>query len=136
MTFSTPRFNNNYQYELVRLCWNSQVVGGTEKLFKYFIENYNPENIITYCDLSKFTGAVYDRIGFTLVKNEEITEPNYVWVHSKKNTKLTRYQTQKHKLVEQGFGTIEQTEDEIMKSLGFLKIYDCGNFKFEWKRGE
>ena len=45
---------------------------------------------------------------------------------------LTRYQTQKHKLLEQGLGTSEQTEDEIMYGAGYIKVYDCGNLKLEW----
>ena len=30
-------------------------------------------------------------------------------------------------------GKQEQTEDEIMEALGYLKIYDCGNIKLVWK---
>ena len=33
-----------------------------------------------------------------------------------------------------GIGKEEQTEDEIMKSYNYLKIYDCGNMKFIWNK--
>ena len=133
MTFGKPRFNNDYEWELIRLCWkdNVMVVGGAEKLFSNFISNITPKSIITYTDLSKFTGNVYKRLGFKVCK-DGITKPNYKWVNPGKNSVLSRYQTQKHILIEDGLGTEDQTEDEIMKSLGYYKIYDSGNLKLEW----
>lgn len=126
MSFGSARFNNNYQYELIRLCVKSGYIinGGSERLFKHFINEYKPESVISYCDISKFTGAVYERLGFKL---KNYSDPGYVWVESSTNTVMQRYQTQKHKLLELGLGTSEQTEDDIMKRLGFLKIYNCGN---------
>lgn len=132
MTFGKPRFNNNYEYELIRLCYDSeyQVIGGSEKMFKHFVSEYKPQSIISYCDLSKFNGRVYQQLGFNTPSNP-ITEPSYVWVYG--NTCLSRYQTQKHKLIEKGIGTEDETEDQIMEDNDFIKIYDCGNLKFEWK---
>ena len=131
ISFGKPRFNSGYQYELIRLCWKDAitVIGGTEKLFTYFKNKYKPDSIITYTNIAKFTGNIYLKLGFKLC---EVTEPNYVWTKNKFNETLSRYQTQKHKLIEQGLGTENQTEDEIMKSLGYLKVYDCGNLKLEW----
>ena len=64
MTFGKPRYNNKYQWELLRLCTQPKyrVVGGASKLFQYFIKIYNPESIISYCDRSKFNGSVYENI--------------------------------------------------------------------------
>ena len=134
LTFGKPRFNSNYEYEIHRLCWkpNIQVVGGAEKLFSHFLKTFNPQSIITYVDISKFTGNVYSRLGFKPIQPNPITEPNYVWVQPNKGLILSRYKTQKHKLIELGIGTEEQTEDDIMNELGFLKIYDSGNLKLEW----
>ena len=138
MTFGIPRFNNEYEYEIIRLCWknDTKVIGGTEKIFSEFIRNINPNSIITYVDISKFTGNIYTKLGFKPIQPNPITEPNYVWVHLKKNTVLSRYQVMKHKLVKHGLGTEDQTEDEIMKNLGFVKIYNSGNLKLEWLKGE
>jgi hypothetical protein len=134
MTFGFPRFNNEYQYELHRLCWkdNTAVLGGLEKMFSYFKKTYNPTSIITYCDISKFTGNSYLKIGFKPIQPNPITEPNYIWVSANLREVIPRYQTQKHKLVEQGLGTEDQTEDEIMMQLRFFKIYNSGNIKLEW----
>ena len=134
MTFGEPRFNPKYQYELIRLCWNPEVavIGGSEKLFSYFVKNYTPKSIISYCDISKFDGHVYKRMEFKL---DGITDPNYVWVSAGCNDIKTRYQTRKSILIEKGLGTEDQTENEIMGSLGYTKIYDCGNMRFIWDGG-
>ena len=133
MTFGKPRFNQSFEYELLRLTWDAQydVIGGAERLYKHFINEVNPKSIVSYCDLSKFNGNVYFRLGFkTEISN--ISRPNYVWVKSYENIVKSRYQTQKHKLLEDGLGKYGNTEDEIMDNLGFLKIYDSGNIRFEW----
>lgn len=138
MTIGKPRFNQHYQYEILRMCWKQEtkVCGGLEKIFNYFIKNYNPQSIITYSDISKFTGNSYLKIGFKPIQPNTITKPNYVWVDIKKNIVLNRYKTMKHKLIELGIGAEDQTEDEIMKHIGYYKVYDSGNIKLEWKKGE
>lgn len=138
MTFGASRFNNQYQYELIRYCNKPQirVIGGAEKLFKRFIKDHNPEQIISYCSLSKFNGGVYSRLGFDRA-DRFITEPNYVWVpynFSNDKTVLTRYQTQIKKLKDQGLDVYGHTEDEIMQNRGYFKIYDSGNMRFIWTR--
>jgi hypothetical protein len=138
MTFDKPRFNNQYQIELIRVCSkaNVNIVGGLEKMFSYFLNNYNVQSIITYCDISKFTGNSYLKIGFKLVSSNSITEPNYKWINPEKNITLSRYQTQKSRLVENNWGTEYETEDEIMENNNFLKIYDCGNIKMHYIKEE
>ena len=133
MTFSPPRFDKKYDFEIVRLCWRDDVIvtGGTEKLFKHFIKVYKPSSVLTYADISKFTGNVYTRIGFKPASNS-ITKPNYVWVSNHNEEVLPRYKTQKKKLLKMRLGTEDQTEDEIMSNLGYMKVYDSGNIKLEW----
>ena len=136
MTFGIPRFNNNYEYELIRMCFKSgcRVVGGAERMFKFFITRYNPTSIVTYTDLAKFTGDIYTRLGFESNGLESITEPNYIWYDITSKLVLSRYKTQKHKLIAVGIGNESQTEDEIMKERDFLKIYDSGNLRLVWEK--
>jgi hypothetical protein len=136
MTFGKPRFNSNYEWELHRMCWKPDkiITGGLEKMFSYFKKTFNPQSIITYCDVAKFTGNSYYKMNFKLIQPNPITEPNYVWVLQRDNLILSRYQTMKQKLLDQGLGTKDQTENEIMESLNFLKVYDSGNIKLEWKK--
>ena len=47
---------------------------------------------------------------------------------------ISRYKTQKHLLEKQGLLHYEDdTEDTIMKRMGYYKIYDSGNIKLEWR---
>jgi hypothetical protein len=66
MTFSKPRFNRNYKYELVRFAskLGTQVIGGASKLLKYFEINYNPKSIISYADRRYSNGKLYYALGF------------------------------------------------------------------------
>lgn len=126
MTIGAPRFNSAYNYELHRLCCLNgvTVVGGASKLFRYFINTYmqSRQSIVSYCDLAKFKGNVYEKLGMTYIGN---SKPNYVYVNDT-GDKLTRYQCMKHKLVELGFDET-LTEDEIMTQRNYYKIYNCGN---------
>ena len=135
MTFGKPRFDNDSEYELIRLCnkANTKVVGGAQKLFQYFVEKYNPSTVSTYSDISKFTGNIYTKLGFRVT---EFTQPTYVWVDTNTNHVLSRYQTQKDKLIENKWGTADQTENEIMENNGYLKIYNSGNLKLVWNNNE
>ena len=86
---------------------------------------------MSYCNVSKFVGNVYNKMGFHCLN---ITEPNYVWVNLHNGDVLSRYKTMKHKLVSKGLGSECETEVDIMSRLGYNRIYDCGNAKYEWSR--
>lgn len=124
MTFCKPRFSKKYNWELSRFVVKSgySVVGAGGKLLSYFKKHFQG-SIISYSDISKMTGNLYRSLGFQELKP---SEPNYVWI--KGETVLTRYQTQKHKLLEKGL--LGETEESIMREQGFSKLYDCGNYVF------
>ena len=130
MTFCKPRFNKKYEWELSRFCCkaNTSVIGGASKLFKYFINEYKPKNIISYSDIAKTKGNLYSILGFKL---KHIAEPNYVWI--KGNEILTRYQCQKYKLIKQGYKGASETD--IMHQRGYNRLYDAGNKVWIWKNG-
>lgn len=124
MTFGKPRFNKNYEYELLRLCTKSNyiIVGGAKKLFTNFIKTYKPKSVISYCDNSKFNGNVYTDLGFTL--NPKI-QLNYYWTNGKYT--FPRYKTQKHKLS----SLLENFDNNLSESTnminnGFVQVYDSG----------
>jgi hypothetical protein len=126
MTFGKPRFNKNYQYELIRLCnkANYTIIGGSEKIYKFFINNYNVKNVISYCDSRFFDGFVYNKIGMHFIKH---LEPSYFW--SNGVDQISRYKSMKFRLVNEGYSK-ELTEDEIMYSRGYYKILDSGQYVF------
>lgn len=130
ISFGPGRFNEAFEIYRMAFKDNCIITGGAERLFSHFTASH-PEisTIETYVDISKFTGNSYLRLGF---KTLGITKPGYVW--ASKNEVISRYMSQKHYLVTKGLGDLEQTEDEIMSSLGYLKIYDCGNLRMRWNR--
>ena len=134
MTFGKPRFNSQYEYELVRMCFKPKVivVGGAQKMFKHFLDMYKPKQILTYSDISKFTGGVYKQMGMRAVQDNPMTVPNYVWVRPQDSSFLNRYQTTKQKLIDSGLGSDDQTENDIMTWSGYVKVYDCGQLKYEY----
>ena len=138
MTFGKPRFIVGFEYEVLRLAFKNgvAVVGGAEKLFSYFIEKTKANTVISYVDISKFTGEVYNRLGFEISKREPITQPNYVWIKpgGTRPSVLSRYKTTKEKLVQAGLDRFGNTEDEIMENLGYYKLYNCGNIRYEWRK--
>ena len=138
MTFGKPRFIAGFDYEVLRLAFKNDVavVGGAEKLFSYFIEKTKANTVISYADISKFTGEVYNRLGFEISKREPITQPNYVWIKpgGTRPSVLSRYKTTKEKLVQAGLDRFGNTEDEIMENLGYYKLYNCGNIRYEWRK--
>ena len=128
MTFGKPRFDSWAEWELLRMVFKSDVVvvGGAAKLISYFNNNFKPQSIVSYCDFSKFIGETYNKLGFEF---KGLTKANYVWSDGCGDV-IKRYNTTKDKLVKLGYGTESDTEDSIMKSLGYMKIFDCGNLKF------
>lgn len=131
MSFDKPRFNNNYAYEVIRLCFkpNTYVIGGVERMTHHFLSKYNPKSVITYVDISKFTGNGYIKAGFKLAQ-DCITQPGYVWCNDRSEIK-SRYSTQKKRLLKNGVATEDDTEDTAMRRLGYYKIYNCGVLKLE-----
>lgn len=141
MTFGKPRYNKNYQWELLRLCTDDSyfVIGGAERLFEHFIRDYQPDSIISYCDVSKFSGDVYKRLGFSL---KEQTKPQKIW--NKRNS--TQFITD-NLLRQKGFDILigsklsppeiygKGTDNEmLMLSHGWLPVYDCGQKVFEYQK--
>ena len=134
MTFGKPRYNKNYEWELLRLCTKPEykIVGGAEKLFKHFISKYNPSSIISYCDFSKFSGEVYTRLGF---KQKGSITPSKHW--SKGNKHITDNLLRQRgydQLFNANYGKGTSNE-ELMIENGWLPIYDCGQITFVWREG-
>lgn len=132
MTFGKPRYNKNYDWELLRYCTHKDynIIGGAEKLFKYFIVN-NKGNIISYCDNSKFIGNVYKKLGFIL---KSYGVPAKHWYHIKNKKHINNsllLQLGFDKLFGTNFGKGTSNE-ELMIKHGFLEVYDCGQSSYEF----
>lgn len=130
MTFGHSRYNKNYQYEMHRFCnkLGYQIIGGASKLFKYFLRMYDPQSIITYSDRRYSDGSFYEKIGFTKIG---VSPPNFFIINKGKleSRKSWQKHLQKEKL--SNFNPA-LTAWENMQVNGYDRIWDCGNYKFEW----
>lgn len=116
-------------WELIRFCNKKgyQVIGGASKLLKYFIEEINPAELISFSDSRWGNGDFYEKIGFKKIYR---TPPNYWYV--KNGNRENRFKYRKDVLKSLGFDE-KKSESEIMKERGYCRIYDCGSFKFVYE---
>jgi len=124
LTYGKPRYNKNYDIEILRFCNKKDlvVVGGLSKLISKI-----SGHIISYCDRRYSDGNGYLKTGFIL---KSISPPNYFYM--KLGGRLSRIYFQKHKLkniLEVFDPTL--TEWENMQLNGYDRIWDCGNLIFE-----
>jgi hypothetical protein len=117
-------------FELSRFATNKAVVGGAGKLFKHFVENFNPKKVISYADrrFSSSDSSLYDKIGFKL---DSITPVNYWYFKNGYHTRSHRFNFRKSELPKK-LKTFDPslTEYENMQLNGYDRIWDCGNLKY------
>jgi len=132
MSFGKPRYNKNYQYELLRYCSTYNIIGGPNKLFKKFLVIYKPSSIISYCDSSKFIGKVYKVLGFSKNENSSISRHWYSPKEKRHITDNLLRQRGYDQLFNESFGKGTSNE-ELMIKRGYLPIYDCGQDTYIWR---
>ena len=135
MTFSKrsklsgSKNSSDGEWELSRFCTlkNIQVVGGADKLLKYFIRNYNPMKIISFASNDISNGNLYKSLGFQT--DNKITSA-YWYIHKKTFIRYHRTSFTKSRLKDMGYNVDSKSESEIMKDLPYYKIYDSGHVKY------
>ena len=114
---------NVFEWEWIRGCpaSNNSVVGGTSKLFSYFIKKYNPESVLCYADWNLFNGQGYEQCNFKL---DGFTGPDkfYVTVHSTK--RFSRSPSRYHEF------------KELVRQKKLLECYGAGSMRFIWRKDE
>lgn len=137
MTFGSLRANmgrksEEGKFELLRFCnkLNTSVQGAASKLFKNFCKVYHPFSVISYADRDWSAGDVYYKMGFSFV---HASAPNYFYVRGP--NRFNRWKFRKSELVKQGHSP-DLTEKEIMKKLGYDRIYNTGNLLFEFNESQ
>lgn len=119
-------------YNLIRFATNfSSIPGAATKLFSYFIKQ-NPEVdlVLTLADNRWSQGDLYLSMGFT---KDKTWNPDYWYTLGQK--RFHKFGFRKDKIRSKfGLDISGKTEFELMKELGYDRIYDCGKVRYKWKR--
>lgn len=127
---ATGKSHKEGEFELLRFCTklDTTVVGGASKLFSKFVQEVQPDKVLSYANRDWSQGKVYTQLRMEF---EGYTPPGYFYVKSKR--RYSRVAFQKHKLVAQGEDEA-LTEFEIMTKNGYVRIWNCGNLKYTWTK--
>ena len=133
MSFKRESRNDN-KWELNRFATDIKIccVGVGGKLFKYFIKKYHPTMIKSFAD-RRWTvnedNNLYTQIGF---KFNGYTRPDYKYIDFKEMKRLHKFGFRKKTLYNKYGLPLSMTETEMVKKLGYNKIWDCGLIKYTW----
>lgn len=122
------------EYELNRFATNNKMVvsGIADRLLKRFIKDFNPSKIISFADrrwTTNLDSNLYTKLGFTL---DSCTNPDYHYYNEKVDTykRFHKFGFRKQILHNKyGFDML-LTEEEMVKELGYDRIWDCGLAKY------
>lgn len=128
--------SNGNEWELNRFASNinyiCQGIGG--KLFSYFIKKYKPEIVKSFADRRWTINEkenLYTKLGFTL---ECTLKPDYRYVIDGDYKRIHKFNFRKQKLHKKFNFPLELTESEMAEKIGAYKIWDCGLYKYVWKK--
>lgn len=137
MALKNGNIKNN-GWELVRFATDSNYIyqGVASKIFTYFIRHYEPDAVVSFAD-RRWTpwsdNNLYTKLGFAL---DKITKPDYRYYNEKVDKYKRVHKMSMSKTVlnrKYGF-PMTMTELEMAKELGYDRIWDCGLFKYVWRR--
>jgi hypothetical protein len=120
LSISKPRFRNDFDWEIIRFATNlnTTVIGGYSRLLNHVFKMH-PGSYISYSNNDYYTGSTYQAAGF---ENVGQTGPGYFYWKGGSGIPFsikTRFQARnRDKSI---------PEDVYMKSVGYLRIFDCGN---------
>jgi hypothetical protein len=134
MTF---KHNSANKWELTRFAsdYNFVFVGLGGKMFKYFVKNYNPDEVKSFADRRWTINQenLYTKIGFSF---DGYVTPNYTY-YNEKVSRLKRFHKfgfRKKILAKKYNLSTSLTELEMIKQLGYDRIWDCGLIRYVWHK--
>lgn len=111
--------NQEYEYEWCRGCIasNNFVIGGTSKLLKHFIKEYEPKSILCYADWNLFNGRGYKEAGFEF---DGYTGPDKFYLQPRPIKRINR-NPHKYALFKQ-----------MVQDKKLWLCYGAGSLRFKW----
>lgn len=123
--FSSPRkyYRDEIQSkssELIRFCnlKGHTVIGGFDKILKYFINEHDVDDIMSYADRDWSNGHSYEKLGFSKISN---TPASSFWIHQKDLIRIYPH------LAYTQLGSDDENE---LLSKGYQQIVNSGNIKY------
>lgn len=111
---------------------NYKIIGAAGKLFKYFINHYNPDTVCSFSSNDISNGGLYQTLKF----KEGGVNQSYWYYDLKRDKRYHRSAFTKSHLKELGWDD-GRTEEEIMYDHYFFKNIDSGQTKWIWtKKGD
>lgn len=129
----------NRVWTLGRYATRVTVAGAASRLFKAFVQDYNPTVVKSFSDNRFFGGGMYAQLGF--VMEEEVGADYQVWSPKLGLRHKSHYQRRQlpKRLEEHGMNpdefdpvTDQRTEAEMTYLMGCRRIYDCGKKRWVW----
>lgn len=108
------------------------IQGLFSKMMCFFIKNYDVDEITTFLDRRwcwSLNNNVYSKFGMKL---ESVNKPNYYYTDGK--IRKHKFGFRKNILINKYGFDQEMTELEMANKLGYNRIWDCGLFKYVWKK--
>lgn len=125
-------------WTLGRYATRITVAGAASRLFKAFVQEYNPPVVKSFSDNRFFEGGMYAQLGFVL---EEEVAPDYQVWHPRLGTRpKPHYQRRAipRRIAEIGSNEVfdpetdPRTETQMTYALGARRLYDCGKKRWVW----
>lgn len=127
---------NNIEWELNRYASDINFIccGVGGKLFSHFVKEYDPSMIKSFADRRYTTNEndnLYTKLGFHL---DDILKPDYKYVMNGSYERIHKFNFRKN-IIHKKYGLpLEMTESKMAEAIGAYKIWDCGLYKYVWKK--
>jgi hypothetical protein len=127
---SLMTFKKSKTIELNRFCnkINTNIIGGASKLFKYFINNFDFDEIVSFSNNSYSNGKIYEKLNFQ--KTNKL-KPDYSYIVD--NIRRHKFNFRKSKLKKLGYN-IEKSEKKLCLINNIYRVFDAGKIKWLYKK--
>ena len=135
MTFGTPSDERGHTdlIEMKRFVTDGRNHPGLgSRMFNHAVKTYGYDHVIAFVDRRWYTGSFKSISGFVPAG---ITDPTMFWTNT--NARFKRRIFDKTELADMDqFKNLDLTKPEMMRRLGYSRIWDCGKIRMEWSAPE
>jgi len=116
-------------FELLRYAGllHHRIVGGLGKLIARFVEEVNPDDVMTYADLDWASGKGYRALNF---EQTAVTTTQTFWIHPADMIRYYSHRLPQHLTNEFNLQNSYTNMDDFLKDKGYVRIYNSGNLKY------